>query len=141
MEIDRFTELADEMVGWLPERLLEGLNGGFVIQEEARRRDDDPPGVYILGEYITDEYLGCYVVLYYGSFARLFEHEPESVWQDELWTTIKHEIRHHMERQAGVSDLDIEDLLELERMRHDEREARRLERLKRVAQRLRGRRR
>lgn len=141
MDIERFTELAGEMTDRLPERLLEGLNGGIVVQEEARRRATDPAGVYILGEYITDEYLGAYVAVYYGSFRQLFGGQPESVWHEELWTTIKHEIRHHVERQAGVMDLDIEDMIELERMRQGEREHRRMERLKRAAQRLRGRRR
>lgn len=139
MDIDRFTELADSLSAGLPERLLEGLSGGIVIEERAMRRRDDPPGVYILGEYIADPWLGPRVVLYYGSFLQLFGGEAEAVWAEELWTTIKHELRHHIEGQAGLRDLDLEDLLELEQMRRDEREARRLERLKRLTQRLRRR--
>lgn len=141
VDIERFTELADRLCDQLPDRLLAGLAGGMVIEERPLRRQDDPAGVYILGEYITDPWLGPRIALYYGSFAQLFGGEPDQVWADELWTTIKHELRHHIEGQAGLADLDIEDLLELERMRQDEREARRLERLKRISQRIRGRRR
>lgn len=96
--------------------------------------------MYILGEYITDPWLGPRIALYYGSFVELFTGEPEPVWEEELWTTIKHELRHHVEAQAGLADLDLEDLLELERMRREEREARRLDRLRRLSQRLRSRR-
>lgn len=139
MDIERFTDLADRLCERIPERLLTGLNGGIVIDEAARRNDGDPAGVYILGEYITDDYLGAYVTLYYGSFVQLFGQEPDQVWESELWTTIRHELRHHLERQAGVTDLDVEDLMDLERFRQEERWARQQERLRRLALRYRRR--
>lgn len=139
MDIDRFTALAEQLCERIPERLWAGLNGGIVVHEEARRNATDPKGVYILGEYITDEHLGAYVALYHGSFMKLLTGEPESVWENEVWETIRHELRHHVERQAGLGDLDIEDLIDLERFRQEEREARRLQRLRSLANRLRRR--
>ncbi len=117
MDIDRFTELADRLMEQVPEPVLEGLNGGVAIRRRAMRRKDDPPGVYILGEYMTDPAMGCYIMIYWGSFAELFAGEPDDVWEKELWDTIRHELRHHVEGRAGVVDLDVQDEVELEEMR------------------------
>lgn len=119
MDIDRFTQLADQLMDRIPPPVLEGLNGGIAVQPQARRNPTDPAGVYILGEYITDPHLGCYVVLYYGSFLKLFEGEPERVWEEELFETIKHELFHHLEVRAGEDSLDVEDAEELQRMRDE----------------------
>lgn len=110
MNIDAFTRLADRLLSRVPPALIEGLNGGIQIAEEAMQRPDDPPDVYILGEYVTDDYLGCFIVLYYGSFAALFD--DAATIESELWTTLLHEIRHHVEARAGIGDLDREDMAE-----------------------------
>lgn len=119
MDLDRFTALAGEMVDRIPPLFLEGLNGGFTVRRMARRNPGDPAGVYILGEYITDPALGCYIALYWGSFVELFAGEDRSVWEEELWETIKHELQHHVEARAGESGLDLEDARELARMREE----------------------
>jgi hypothetical protein len=119
MDIDRFTAVADRLMGQVPPPILEGLNGGVTIRRRAMRRPDDPPGIYILGEYVTDEFLGCYVVLYYGSFRALFADEPDESWEREIWDTIRHELRHHVEGRAGVVDLDLEDEADLERFQEE----------------------
>ena len=117
MDIDTFVAQLEHMMEAVPEPVLVGLNGGVSVSEEARRNPGDPDGVYILGEYITDPYLGAMIVLYHGSFARLFHGRPTEVWERELWDTLRHELRHHVEGRAGVGDLDIEDALELARLR------------------------
>ncbi len=125
VDIDTFHSMASEMYDQIPERLLDGLNGGIVISEEARQDDEEElPDVYILGEYIEDPYLGNSIVLYYGSFVALFRDEPVEVWEDELWETMVHEVRHHIEHRAGVYDLDLEDLRQLEEFRRQAREER-----------------
>lgn len=109
MKIGRFTKLAEKMVAAIPEAFLRELNGGIVVAEEAKP-DPEIKGVYILGEYIEDPYgLGRFIVIYHGSFAALYAGEPEKVWKEELWATLLHEIRHHLEALAGVTDLDRED--------------------------------
>lgn len=117
MDLDRFTALADQMVERIPPLFLEGLNGGIAVRRRAMRNPSDPAGVYILGEYVIDEALGCYILLYWGSFAELFRDDPEQVWEEELWETIKHELRHHIEGRAGEYALDLEDEAELAQMR------------------------
>lgn len=118
LSIEEFEELANELYDEIPPKFLEGLSGGIIISEEAEQRDPDLPDVYILGEYVEDPYgLGRYIVLYYGSFAKLFADEPPEVWEEELWETMLHEIRHHIESLAGLNDLDIEDAMQLAEFR------------------------
>ena len=117
LDIDHFAAQLEHMMDSVPERLWTELNGGVSVSEQTHRRRDDPDGVYILGEYITDPYLGAMIVLYYGSFDRLFRGQPDEVWARELWDTLRHELRHHVEGRAGVSDLDVEDAVELARLR------------------------
>lgn len=119
MDLDTFTAVADAMVDRIPPLFLEGLNGGFTVRRLARRNPGDPASVYILGEYITDPDLGCYIALYWGSFVELFAGEERKVWEEELWETIKHELRHHVEARAGEYALDMEDEAELARMREE----------------------
>lgn len=104
------------MVDQIPPPLLEGLNGGIAIRKSACRRPDDPPGVCLLGEYIVDEALGSLIMLYHGSFRRLFRGEPPEVWENELWETLRHEVRHHVEARAGLWDLNYEDEADLRRL-------------------------
>ena len=109
MDFHSFSSLADEMVERIPPELLQGLNGGIVVRREARRRADDPPGVYLLGEYVQDPVLGAFIVLYHGSFRRVLGGSPPEQWARELWDTLRHELRHHVEARAGVRDLELED--------------------------------
>ena len=121
LTIDRVNDLLDEMAEEFPEALFEGLNGGVNLLEEALPDPDFPPGeMYILGEYCND-LLGQYINLYYGSFAALAEKEDwdEDTWADELYTTLSHELTHHMEGRGGLRALDDRDAEELEQYRRD----------------------
>ena len=53
--------------------------------------------------------LGRHIALYYGSFERIAEDDPEFDWEEELWETITHELRHHVESLAGDVSLIEED--------------------------------
>lgn len=115
MNLDDFTALAHKLVDELPARLTRDLNGGFLVMPETKRDGD----FYVMGEYIEEGPLGCFVVFYYGSFAALFADEDEDVWVDELRETVWHELRHHLESLAGVDDLAYEELEELTRYLED----------------------
>ncbi|HWI53479.1 MAG TPA: metallopeptidase family protein [Symbiobacteriaceae bacterium] len=117
MDIEQFTELADRLMERVPEPVLEGLNGGVTIRRNALRDKHDPRDLFILGEYVTDPLLGCYVVIYFGSFQAVLAGEPEAMWEEELWETIRHELRHHLEVRAGEDDLDREDAEQLYELR------------------------
>ena len=121
LTIDRVNDLLDEMAEEFPEALFDELNGGVNLLEEALPDPDFPPGeMYILGEY-CDDLLGRYINLYYGSFAALAEKEDwdEDTWADELYTTLSHELTHHMEGRGGLHALDDRDAEELAQYRRD----------------------
>ena len=121
LTIDDVNDLLDEMAEGFPAVLFDGLNGGVNLLEEAVPDPDFPPGeMYILGEYCHD-LLGCYINLYYGSFAALAEKEDwdEDTWADELYTTLSHELTHYMEERGGLHALDDRDAEELAQYRRD----------------------
>ena len=97
------------------------LDGGVQLEEQALPDPDFPHGqMYILGEY-CDDLLGQYINLYYGSFAALAEREDwgQETWEDELYTTLSHELTHHMEGRGGLHALDDRDAEELEEYRRE----------------------
>ncbi|NLA70847.1 MAG: hypothetical protein GX850_00160 [Clostridiaceae bacterium] len=109
------TQLAlARMVEALPEEIFIDLNGGVLLKDEIRlhpnRRADD---LFILGEYYRDRIFGRYVVIYYGSLYRVFQHAPDEVFLRELEHVLKHELTHHLENRAGDRDLEIDDEIKL----------------------------
>ena len=121
LTIDEVNGLLDEMAEGFPAALFDGLNGGVNLLEEAVPDEEFPKGeMYILGEYCKDA-LGRYINLYYGSFAALAEREDwdRQTWEDELYTTLSHELTHHMESRGGLHALDDRDAEELERWREE----------------------
>ena len=99
--------------------LFEELNGGILLQEEAKLDPMFPEGeVYFMGEYVQDGYLGRYINLYYGSFLASARNEDwdEETWKEELYTTLAHELTHHVEGLANAHGLDDKDEEQLLRM-------------------------
>ena len=121
LSIDQVGEILDEMAEEFPAVLFEELNGGINLLEETVEDEEFPAGeMYILGEF-CDDLLGRYINLYYGSFAALAEKEDwtEETWREELWTTLSHELTHHMESRSGLHALDDADAAELEEFRQE----------------------
>ncbi len=119
LTIDQVNDLLDEMAEGFPDVLFDELNGGVNLLEEALPDPEFPEGeMYILGEY-CDDLLGRYINLYYGSFAALAEREDwdQDTWEEELRTTLSHELTHHMEGRGGLHDLDDRDAEELAQWR------------------------
>nr|WP_325184430.1 metallopeptidase family protein [uncultured Oscillibacter sp.] len=124
LSFDEAGALLDEMAERFPSALLDGLNGGVNLLEEAVPDPEFPPGeMYVLGEY-CDDLLGRYINLYYGSFAALAEAEDwdGETWAEELRTTFSHELTHHIESRSGLHALDDRDAAELEIWRRERRE-------------------
>ena len=121
LTIDEVNDLLDAMAETFPQALFDELNGGVNLLEEAVPDPEFPPGeMYILGEYCED-LLGRYINLYYGSFAALARQEnwDRSTWEEELRTTLSHELTHHMESRGGLHALDDRDAAELEQWRRE----------------------
>ncbi len=111
LSLEKFTQLADQLVDEIPPRLCRNLNGGFSVSPQKVQDGE----FYTMGEYIEGGFMGCLVVIYYGSFAALLADEPYEVWEAELRDTIWHELRHHLESAAGIDDLTREEMEELRR--------------------------
>ena len=115
LSIDEVNDYLDAVAETFPEVLFNELNGGVNLLEDTVPDPEFPEGeMYILGEY-CDDLLGLYINLYYGSFAALAEREDwdQQIWEDELYTTLSHELTHHMESRGGLHALDDRDAEEL----------------------------
>jgi hypothetical protein len=119
LSFDEAGEILDELADEFPQPLFEGLNGGINLLPDERPDPEFPAGkLYIMGEY-CDDILGRYINLYYGSFAALARKErwTREDWEDELYTTLSHELTHHMEGRAGTDSLDRRDAEDMARYR------------------------
>ncbi len=119
LTIDQCYDILDRLVEEYPEALFHDLNGGILLLEEALPDSEAGEDVYIMGEYCWDE-MGRYIYLYYGSFVALLADEDESVWEDELRITLRHELTHHVEGMAGERSLEHKDSAQLQAFRNGE---------------------
>lgn len=119
LSIDEVNDILDEVYEEFPEELFGQLNGGILLLEDAMPDPDAGEDVYIMGEYCWDE-MGRYINIYYGSFAALLFDEPREVWVEELRTTLRHELTHHVEGLAGERSLEHKDSAQLEAFRRGE---------------------
>lgn len=112
MEFDAFEKESRQVFEEIPEGFREGVDGLTV----HRRPLCHPrfPGVYTLGECITESYPSSWegpetvrsvVLLYWGSFRALAELDPRFDWPEQIWETLTHELRHHLESLADRDDL------------------------------------
>lgn len=107
--IDRFGDILSDLADELPAEFYSELNLGIRVDPYAKphpqARGDD---LYILGEYSRSA-MGRGIVIYYGSFARIFGALDEEELTEKMRKTLRHEFRHHMEYRAGERGLEIED--------------------------------
>ena len=97
--------MLDDIADELPLELYRELNGGIVLDRGYRMHpcavNND---LYILGVYIRDN-LGKRIVIYYGSFIRVFKNKTKEQYYEHLKKTLRHEVLHHNEYLAGCNDL------------------------------------
>lgn len=115
MDIDRFTEMADEIANSLPQEFFRGLNGGVLILERELLHPDSQPTapLYIMGQYTNSRMMGKYISVYYGSFAKTYPYLSDEALRERLRQTIVHEFRHHLEALSGKRELELEDARQL----------------------------
>ena len=107
ISIDRFEEILSELAEELPAEFYHGLNGGILVEDRHPLHPADVDGdLYILGEYRIDPAMGRCIILYYGSFRRVFRHLDEDALREEMRKVLRQEFRHHIEGRAGVRDLE-----------------------------------
>ncbi len=116
MKPREFEELAFEYWGEIPDDYKRGIDGLRVLRRS--KPHDELPDIYTLGECVTEAYPSDYgssdttrsvVVLYHGSFEQLSRLDPKFDWEEELWETLTHELRHHLESLADEDALGAVD--------------------------------
>lgn len=111
----------------IPEEYKRGVDG-LVISREAPAHPT-LPHVYTLGECLTEDHPSEFggpdttrsvIALYWGSFRELAKREDEFDWEGELWETLTHELRHHLESLAREDALEGVDYAADETFKRDE---------------------
>jgi hypothetical protein len=99
-----------------------------VVSREVRAHPT-LPDVFTMGECLTEDHLSDFsgpdttrstIVLYWGSFAELARRDETFDWGEELWETLTHELRHHLESLARDEALEGVDYAADETFKRDE---------------------
>lgn len=113
MDFPDFERRAREAFRRIPDEYREGVDGLKVVREAMPH--PTMADIHTLGECRTEFYPSDWVgpettrsivVLYHGSFQRLAELDPKFDWEEELWETLTHELRHHLEFLAEDDALE-----------------------------------
>jgi hypothetical protein len=108
-----FEARAHAMWAEIPDAYKEGIDG-IVVKREAEAHADHPD-YFTLGMCFTEPYPSGYMgpdttrsflALYWGSFRNVAKRSPDFDWEEELWETITHELRHHLEFLAEDDALE-----------------------------------
>ena len=109
---DEYKAIISDLMDELPEEFFRKLSGGVIMSEASTVPDyaqaDD---LYILGQYKV--YYGIrQIVMYKGSFDRIYPHADVSEAREILRGVLRHEFRHHLESIGNVhnsSSLEAKD--------------------------------
>jgi len=111
MDLQFFSDLVDELSAEVPDEIYKDLNGGIIVHEEAKLHPKAVNGdLYIMGEYCVDKVFGRTVVLYYGSFEKIYAFDNDDTIRKAVRKVLRHELRHHVESMAGDHSLEEEDV-------------------------------
>ena len=102
--LEEYRSIVSELLDELPEEFFRELTGGVVVSEAALAPDYAVGGdLYTLGQYRT--YHGVrQIVMYKGSFDRLYPQADAAEARDILRDILRHEFRHHLEFLGGIHD-------------------------------------
>ena len=112
MRLDDFRALVDRLAGEVPPHFLEGVAEVTVSPRTVPHPTHAE--IYTLGECIPlaggpladARQIQSRIVLYHGSFQSLAHRQDGFEWRTEVWETLTHELRHHLEWKASVPDLE-----------------------------------
>jgi hypothetical protein len=113
MTFDEFEAEASRVWEEIPDTYRSGVDG--LVIEKKSQAHPSMEDIYTLGECLTESYPSDWggpdttrsvLVLYFGSFRRLAELDPDFDWRYEIWETVTHELRHHLESLAAEDALE-----------------------------------
>ncbi|MDD4080922.1 MAG: hypothetical protein PHP02_05880 [Eubacteriales bacterium] len=119
LSVDQFTRLLEEGAAELPQEIFKGLNLGIGVVEGFKLNPRTASGnpAYILGEYRYGAAMGRGIVLFYGSFIRVYpDLSFDALGKARITDVLKHELTHHLESLAGTRDLENTDARQLKEM-------------------------
>jgi predicted Zn-dependent protease with MMP-like domain len=112
LKFSDFERIAGEAFEAVPEQYRAGIDGLVVSRESVPH--PSLPDIFTLGLCETESYPSDFagpettrsvVVLYYGSFRNLARLDSDFDWEAEIYETVEHEIRHHLESLANQDQL------------------------------------
>lgn len=118
ISFDEVGIILDDIAAELPEDFYRDLNGGIILSPEIKTHSEsnEPNYLYILGEYHNEQRgLGRYIIIYYGSFIKLYPYLQPDQQRERLRKVLLHEFTHHLESLAGERGLEIKDRIDLEK--------------------------
>jgi len=113
LEFEAFERAARAAFEEIPQRYRSGVDG-LIVSGEAVRHPTHAE-LFTLGECVTETYPSDFdgsdttrstVVLHWGSFRELAGRGSDFNWEGELWETLTHELRHHLESLARDDALE-----------------------------------
>lgn len=108
--------MLEEITETLPDDFFRDLNGGIhAVKQEKPHPKAIGNDLYILGEYLNSRQMGRSIIIYYGSFMRIYGNRSHEFIRNRLRKNILHEFRHHLESMAGERDLEVEDQIFMEK--------------------------
>ncbi len=106
LTLAEYKQIVSELLDELPEEFFRELSGGVVVSEACEIPDYAKVNdLYTLGHYKI--YCGVrQIVLYKGSFDRVYPNADADEAKKRLRGIIRHEFRHHLEFLAGIHNSD-----------------------------------
>ena len=117
ISIEEAGEMLDEIAEELPQEFYKDLNGGILLLPDVKTHPEPDDYLYILGAYHNSVGMGKYIVIYYGSFERVYGFLSAEQLKEQLRKTLLHEFTHHLEGLAGKRGLEKKDEERMERYR------------------------
>ena len=109
---EEYNQIVSELLDEFPEEFFQELSGGVIVSEAAvipdYAREND---LYTMGAYQLSSGIRQ-IVLYKGSFDRLYPWADKAQAREILRGILRHEFRHHLEDLGGIhnsSSLEAED--------------------------------
>ncbi len=113
MTFEEFENVAHGMWEEIPSSYREGIDG-LVVKREAEAHEEHED-YWTLGMCYTEPYPSGYsgpdttrsfLALFHGSFVNVSDQNEDFDWEGEIWETITHELRHHLEFLASDDALE-----------------------------------
>lgn len=116
--IEEVQNLLEEITEEIPKELFKELNKGIILLPQYKLHTESRAGdkLYIMGQYVRD-FSGRHIVIYYGSYKRVYNGISRVSLREKLKDTLLHEFTHHLESLAGEKGLIIKDKALLKKYR------------------------